>query len=219
MQSRIRVSNMKKTAVAAIAASALVLAACGSEEEATTAASSKVAAASSKAVSAAADASTTVAEEMSKPAESPSEAPPAAPEATAIPEDLQVPEIPAVVHQPIEAAPASPEDAAAIEGLVYGLNNGTTLRSYMAYIPDNSCQAALDAHGGREALDLDKIPDVPMSQVEQFAQAKPHVDNVTDIRVQGDVASASVTGTSDGETTTNTQRFRRENGRWTFCAE
>lgn len=227
MQNRIRVSNMKKVAVAAIAASALVLASCSDSGDSgntasggTSAASSDKSAsskgsgggASTSASGAAASGAATSSGEA-KPAEgASSDAPP-------LPENVTPPALPTTTHQPVEGGqPASPEDAKSIEGVVRGITAETTLRSYMGYIPQHTCKKVLDENGGEKSLDLGQIPDVPLDSYPDFKKAKPTIDSVTDIKVAGETASAQVTASTeaDGQTVA-TQRFAKENGKWVFC--
>lgn len=227
MQNRIRVSNMKKVAVAAIAASALVLASCSdSGDSGNTASGGTSAALSDKSASskgssggastsasgaAASGAATSSGE--AKPAEgASSDAPP-------LPENVTPPALPTTTHQPVEGGqPASPEDAKSIEGVVRGITAETTLRSYMGYIPQHTCKKVLDENGGEKSLDLGQIPDVPLDSYPDFKKAKPTIDSVTDIKVAGETASAQVTASTeaDGQTVA-TQRFAKENGKWVFC--
>ena len=227
MQNRIRVSNMKKVAVAAIAASALVLASCSDSGDSgntasggTSAASSDKSASSkgssggaSTSASGAAAAGAATSSGEAKPAEgASSDAPP-------LPENVTPPALPTTTHQPVEGGqPASPEDAKSIEGVVRGITAETTLRSYMGYIPQHTCKKVLDENGGEKSLDLGQIPDVPLDSYPDFKKAKPTIDSVTDIKVAGDTASAQVTASTeaDGQTVA-TQRFAKENGKWVFC--
>ena len=226
MQNRIRVSNMKKVAVAAIAASALVLASCSDSGDSgntacggTSAASSDKTASSkgssggaSTSASAAATSAAAASSGEAKPAEGASEAPP-------LPENVTPPALPTTTHQPVEGGqPASPEDAKSIEGVVRGITAETTLRSYMGYIPQHTCKKVLDENGGEKSLDLGQIPDVPLDSYPDFKKAKPTIDSVTDIKVSGDTASAQVTASTESEgQTVATQRFAKENGKWVFC--
>ena len=226
MQNRIRVSNMKKVAVAAIAASALVLASCSDSGDSGNTASGGTSAASSDktasskgssggASTSASGAATSAAAASSgeaKPAEGASEAPP-------LPENVTPPALPTTTHQPVEGGqPASPEDAKSIEGVVRGITAETTLRSYMGYIPQHTCKKVLDENGGEKSLDLGQIPDVPLDSYPDFKKAKPTIDSVTDIKVSGDTASAQVTASTEAEgQTVATQRFAKENGKWVFC--
>ena len=226
MQNRIRVSNMKKVAVAAIAASALVLASCSDSGDSGNTASGGTSAASSDktasskgssggastSASAAATSAAAASSGEAKPAEGASEAPP-------LPENVTPPALPTTTHQPVEGGqPASPEDAKSIEGVVRGITAETTLRSYMGYIPQHTCKKVLDENGGEKSLDLGQIPDVPLDSYPDFKKAKPTIDSVTDIKVAGETASAQVTASTeaDGQTVA-TQRFAKENGKWVFC--
>ena len=227
MQNRIRVSNMKKVAVAAIAASALVLASCsdsgdsGNTASGGTSAASSDKSASSKGSSGGASTSASGAA-ASGAATSSGEAKPAegaSSDAPPLPENVTPPALPTTTHQPVEGGqPASPEDAKSIEGVVRGITAETTLRSYMGYIPQHTCKKVLDEHGGEKSLDLGQIPDVPLDSYPDFKKAKPTIDSVTDIKVAGETASAQVTASTeaDGQTVA-TQRFAKENGKWVFC--
>ena len=218
MQNRIRVSNMKKVAVAAIAASALVLASCsdsgdsGNTASGGTSAASSDKSASSKGSSGGASTSASGAA-ASGAATSSGEAKPAegaSSDAPPLPENVTPPALPTTTHQPVEGGqPASPEDAITAE---------TTLRSYMGYIPQHTCKKVLDENGGEKSLDLGQIPDVPLDSYPDFKKAKPTIDSVTDIKVAGETASAQVTASTeaDGQTVA-TQRFAKENGKWVFC--
>ena len=227
MQNRIRVSNMKKVAVAAIAASALVLASCSDSGDSGNTASGGTSAASSDktasskgssggastSASAAATSAAAASSGEAKPAEgASSDAPP-------LPENVTPPALPTTTHQPVEGGqPASPEDAKSIEGVVRGITAETTLRSYMGYIPQHTCKKVLDENGGEKSLDLGQIPDVPLDSYPDFKKAKPTIDSVTDIKVSGDTASAQVTASTESEgQTVATQRFAKENGKWVFC--
>ena len=227
MQNRIRVSNMKKVAVAAIAASALVLASCsdsgdsGNTASGGTSAASSDKSASSKGSSGGASTSASGAA-ASGAATSSGEAKPAegaSSDAPPLPENVTPPALPTTTHQPVEGGqPASPEDAKSIEGVVRGITAEPTLRSYMGYIPQHTCKKVLDENGGEKSLDLGQIPDVPLDSYPDFKKAKPTIDSVTDIKVAGETASAQVTASTeaDGQTVA-TQRFAKENGKWVFC--
>lgn len=226
MQNRIRVSNMKKVAVAAIAASALVLASCSdSGDSGNTASGGTSAASSDKSASSkgsSGGASTSASAAASGAATSSGEAKPAegaSSDAPPLPENVTPPALPTTTHQPVEGGqPASPEDAKSIEGVVRGITAETTLRSYMGYIPQHTCKKVLDENGGEKSLDLGQIPDVPLDSYPDFKKAKPTIDSVTDIKVSGETASAQVTASTEAEgQTVATQRFAKENGKWVFC--
>ena len=227
MQNRIRVSNMKKVAVAAIAASALVLASCsdsgdsGNTASGGTSAASSDKSASSKGSSggASTSASGAAASGAATSSGEPKPAEGASSDAPPLPENVTPPALPTTTHQPVEGGqPASPEDAKSIEGVVRGITAETTLRSYMGYIPQHTCKKVLDENGGEKSLDLGQIADVPLDSYPDFKKAMPTIDSVTDIKVSGETASAQVTASTEAEgQTVATQRFAKENGKWVFC--
>ena len=110
---------------------------------------------------------------------------------------------------------ASPEDAAAIESLIRGSLEPTTVRSMLQYVPQNTCNRVIEAAGGAAALDFSQIPDVPLNQIPGANTGT--VDSISDIVVDGDAASAWVVASGNGQTDSATQRFLREDGRWKFC--
>lgn len=119
---------------------------------------------------------------------------------------------------PVEGGePANEADRAELEGLLNGMYDATTLHGFLGYLPANTCNELLAEQGGAAAFDLGGIPDLPMSAVPSYLEANPRVDSVENIQVNGDTASASVTATSGGESTTDTHRFRYEDGAWKFC--
>lgn len=229
--------NFKNAAVAAVACSALVLAACGSEEDNTNASADTTTTATSTSTAT----STAGSEAESSADETTTETTTRDAAAAANGENGQDGEVveehvvegqqfdpnnPDSYQLPVEnaqldpvegGAPASPEDAQAITALLNNINNETTLRGYLGYIPNNACTRVLDEAGGRGAIDLSQIPDVPLNAYPDFANAKATINSVDDIVVNGDEASALVTASTADGTTTETQRFLRENGRWTFC--
>lgn len=129
---------------------------------------------------------------------------------------------------PVRAgAPADGADVAAINDLVGGAYEQTTLRGWVSYIPNNSCQALLDdvnaqvqaQYGTTDALDFSVIPETPLSEVPQYTEAQATLQSVDNVAVDGAQASADVTVNSGGQTDTSTMRFLREGDRWTFCSD
>lgn len=203
---------MKKMLAATVAASGLFfIAACGSDE-AETAASAMSSVASSVESSAAESSSSAEAESTT------AEAAPSAvqEEIASIAAEVQA-GLPNLSLEPVQGEAASPEQAAAIEGLIRGVAKETSLRGYLTYIPNNTCSRVIEANGGMAALDVSQVPDVALAAYPQFQNAQVSIDSVSDIQVQGDTASAVVTATSGGESTTATQRFLNEGGSWKFC--
>ncbi|WBT07979.1 hypothetical protein PAB09_08680 [Corynebacterium sp. SCR221107] len=220
-----RPSKWKKTLVASTVIATLALSACGSSDEEDTAAAGSSATPTSSAVvtsaaessalqSSAADATDVSSDAAAPEAEAEAEAAavdPAVDPAAA----LEQAQIAVTELQPVQGQPASDADAAAITSLVTNINNETTLRGYIAYVPNRTCSRVIEANGGQAALDFSVIPDAPLSTIPEAADS--HVDGVSDIVINGNTASATVTATSNGQTTTGTQRFLNEGGNWLFC--
>lgn len=220
-----RPSKWKKTLVASTVIATLALSACGSsDEEDTAAAGSSATPTSSTVVTSAAESSALQSSAAdATDVSSDAAAPEAAPEAEAAAVDpavdpaaaLEQAQIAVTELQPVQGQPASDADAAAITSLVTNINNETTLRGYIAYVPNRTCSRVIEANGGQAALDFSVIPDAPLSTIPEAADS--HVDGVSDIVINGNTASATVTATSNGQTTTGTQRFLNEGGNWLFC--
>ncbi|ALC06288.1 hypothetical protein CDES_09500 [Corynebacterium deserti GIMN1.010] len=219
----IRITS-KKVACAAFMATPLFLAACGSDSADTEAASTTEAtttsttkSSTSSTASSTESTESTVAETTEAPAGESAESSVNAEEQAQL-DALQQ----ELIQNPItvaEAAPvengqaASPEDAAAIESLIRGSAEATTLRSSFGYMINNTCSRVLEASGANATpIDLNSIPDVPLG-----GDGTGTVDSVSDIAVQGDTASAWVVATAGGTTDSATQRFQREGGQWKFC--
>ena len=124
--------------------------------------------------------------------------------------------------EPLAMAPvdggqdADPATTDEINQLVRGMYDTSTMREFVGYLPAHACQRALN-EGQYDQLDLEQIPDVPMSSLDSKGWNEAYVESVDDIKVNGDQASATVNlHTSQGEDT-NTLRFLHEGDRWTFC--
>lgn len=238
-QNRVAVSTMTapaKVLVSVVAAGSLLLTACGKDADntdnaAASAASSAATSASAAASSASAPASSSAAEASVAEMQNPDGEQPPAPEdqmpPTAQPDSgVEIPEAMRQAAQlgeeedlaPIEnGQPASDADRQQIQDLVFGLDKQTTIRSYIGYVPSHTCRAVVEANGGEAATDVSGLPDLPLSEWPQYRNANPKVNNVDNVLVQGDLASANVTATSGGQTRTDVQRFAREDGQWKFC--
>lgn len=107
-----------------------------------------------------------------------------------------------------------------IHGLIAGAYTATTLHEMLTYIPNNTCNATLDRVGGRLTdEDLAQVPDMPLNEVPGFDPDAVTFKGISNLRVDGNQASADVTvNTPEGEQT-NTQRFVNEDNRWKFCGE
>lgn len=92
---------------------------------------------------------------------------------------------------------------------------------------DNSCKKVVDQtnqelasrgtsleqteHEMQQAVDAAKAAGRPVPPV-------PKTDaKLSDVRVDGDIASATVTVTANGQTESGVQRFQREGGQWKVC--
>ncbi|MDT9409154.1 Rv0361 family membrane protein [Corynebacterium rouxii] len=214
MSINLHLSSLKLPVLACATAGVMVLTACGSDGDSSDSSANKTSTGTSTSKSASAktgEPSDVPASESAAPAPAPENEQPA-------PGPIDNPEISFIPQAPVaDGAPASAEDQQAIEGLVRGMMNATTVRQFMGYIPQNTCARYLEANGGLAAMNIDQIPDVPLADFPQYAHARPTIDSVTDVQVNGDSASATVTSTADGQTNSAVQRFARENGRWTFC--
>ncbi|AWR16317.1 hypothetical protein CIP107577_01605 [Corynebacterium diphtheriae] len=219
MSISLHLSSLKLPILACATAGVMVLTACGSDGDSSDSSASNTSTGASTSKSASAkpsEPSDAPAPESAAPAPAPENGQPAP--GHPAPGPIDNPEISFIPQAPVaDGAPASAEDRQAIEGLVRGIMNATTVRQFMGYIPQNTCARYLEANGGLAAMNIDQIPDVPLADFPQYAHARPTIDSVTDIQVNGDSASATVTSTADGQTNSAVQRFARENGRWTFC--
>ncbi|CAB1017964.1 hypothetical protein FRC0522_01493 [Corynebacterium diphtheriae] len=219
MSINLHLSSLKLPVLACATAGVMVLTACGSDGDSSDSSANKTSTGTSTSKSASAktgEPSDVPASESAAPAPSPENEQPAPGQPA--PGPIDNPEISFIPQAPVaDGAPASAEDQQAIEGLVRGMMNATTVRQFMGYIPQNTCARYLEANGGLAAMNIDQIPDVPLADFPQYAHARPTIDSVTDVQVNGDSASATVTSTADGQTNSAVQRFARENGRWTFC--
>lgn len=117
----------------------------------------------------------------------------------------------------VDGHAANEADRAEIERLVRGIYEVETFHQFLRYVPENTCNEAIAAQGGPQAMDLAGIPDQPLHQWDVYASAQPHIASVEDIRVEGNHASAVVTAVSAGQSETRTQRYLHEDGRWKFC--
>ncbi|WP_155895133.1 hypothetical protein [Corynebacterium vitaeruminis] len=211
---------MKASLVAVTAIAALGMSACGSGDEGDSSSSSSTAATSASATTSAATSSAAASSSAASESttESAAEDTQAADDAAAAAAAAQQALANATPQAPVDnGSPASAADAQAITDLVMGINQATTLRSYLSYLPDHLCDSQIEANGGRQAFDVSQIEDVPLTSIPGL-ESGAHVDSVSDIMVSGNTASASVTGTAGGNTTTETQRFLNEGGTWKFCS-
>lgn len=123
-----------------------------------------------------------------------------------------------VEAEPLSGGVAAGEgDRAEIEALVHGLYEADTLHEFLSYLPENTCREVTEAPGAPGRPDFSDLPDTPLAELPGYLDARPYVESVTDLRVDGNLASASITAVSAGQWDTSTQRYLREDGAWTFC--
>lgn len=219
-------SPLKKTLIASAFIAPLVLGACSSEAEETTEAQNGAAAAAAGDSAAKQGGTGSGAEVEDDAAEegadqTVSDAGGATAEGDSIDpaaDPLDMEQLTFAELAPVEGGqPADETDHAEIESLITGMYETTTLHEILLYVPQNACQDVIQEAGGEAAFDLGGIPDMPLNAIPQYSNSNSQVDAVEDVQVDGDTASATVTATSDGQSLTEVQRFRHEDGAWKFC--
>ncbi|MEJ5997068.1 hypothetical protein [Corynebacterium sp. H130] len=214
---------LRRTGAAIVVASVLVVSGCGSKEEskpaATSAPSSSSAAKSSAAPSSqssAAPSSSSSASSASK-AESSSQSKPAA--AAPVPGGLPQAPVKSNVEPAAQGRPGTPEEIQAITERVKKQESATTIHQYINTFVDSMCTEVLNQQGGAAAFNLAGIPDAPLTVMPDYAATATKVTDVTNVLVEGDRATASITTvTGAGESATNTMAFRNEQGTWKICS-
>lgn len=136
--------------------------------------------------------------------------------------------LPVVEVQPIEGGKAaSQEDIAAMTKTMNNIYNPPGLVEWSRTIMNNSCKRVVDqtnAELQRKGTSLEKTEGEMRQAVaaaERAGQPVPPIPpsqaKLTDVKVDGNVASATVTVTTQGQSETGVQRFARENGQWKVC--
>lgn len=118
---------------------------------------------------------------------------------------------------PSAGGAASGEDAAQITDLTTGLNGDMLMSEFYQYTLDHYCTGYIDAKGGREnmqaTIDSMRGDDKLLSEAGTVA----NITDVSDIRVDGDHATANVSGTLNDQQNSAQMQYLRENGAWTIC--
>lgn len=104
-----------------------------------------------------------------------------------------------------------------INGLVRGLYDQQDMRSFMRYMPDHTCQRVLDAQPELRNADYSQIPQVSMDEASNGQWKNTFVQDIRDIQVKDNTASATVEVATPQGPDTTTMRFANEGGNWTFC--
>lgn len=225
-------SPVKKTVLSLAMIVPLALSACGSGDDAAEDSTGSSAAASSGKAGATSSSAAPSSEQASSSEQAPAGADSEDAQALANGE-TPLGNVPVV--KPVEGGQAASQaDVDAINGLVRGLYETTTLRQFFQYMPDHACQAVRNANNGELAnMDYNQVPDVPMdslksgmaaegqdtSGLEGFDWNATGVDSVNDVLVNGDDASATINVNTNNGVDSSTMRFKREGGNWTFCGE
>lgn len=131
--------------------------------------------------------------------------------------------MPENTNQPIEGGQeGSAEDRKQMEETARAVLNPPSFAGWTRTILENSCSAVVDPmmdELNRQGLTLEQVEeagrlaeaqgqglDVPRSEV-----------SISDVRVDGNRASASLTVRSDGNEQTETMIYEKEDGRWKLC--
>lgn len=109
-----------------------------------------------------------------------------------------------------------------MEEVVYKVTNPESFATWTRTILDNSCAALREPameEFERQGLTLDMVEQLMKTQEAQGATIDMPATkvSVSDVRVSGDRASASVTSENSSGTATNVQLFAKEDGRWKLC--
>ncbi|MBG6121930.1 hypothetical protein [Corynebacterium aquatimens] len=136
--------------------------------------------------------------------------------------------IPSNTAKPIaNGKPGSEADKKAMTAAVHAILNPPSLGAWTRVILDNSCKPIRDMTNEKlaaQGMTLEQT-EQQFKLAEQAAKAQgqplppPPTASVklSDVRVDGNKASANATITSNGQTETGVQRFERENGKWKVC--
>lgn len=130
--------------------------------------------------------------------------------------------------QPIEnGQPASEADVRAMTDTMNRIYNPGDFVSWTRVIMDNSCKKVVDQTNQQlasQGTSLEKTErEMQLAVDAAKAQGRPippvpaTQTSLSDVRVNGDTASANVTVNTNGQTESGVQRFARENGQWKVC--
>lgn len=230
----------KKTVAAAVLVAPLALAACGSNEDVVTGMATEtnmVTVAPDEAKPADAKKEKKQ-EEQDKPEEGKPEGQPDPenPQAQGAPNEgaagvvnpFEDGTIPSVEIKPIEGGQSGTEaDVKKMTETMNRIYNPDDLVSWSRVIMDNSCKKVVDqtnqelASRGTSLEQTEREMQQALDAARAAGRPAPAVPKTTaqlsDVRVDGDIASATVTVNSGGQTETGVQRFAREGDQWKVC--
>lgn len=221
----------KKSVAAACLVAPLTLAACGSGDE--TNVVSETATATNTITSAAqageeSTAENTDAEKATEDPNNPEADAAAAGAAGGIVNPFEDGTIPTVEVKPIEGGKeASKADIDAMTETMNRIYNPKDLVSWSRTIMDNSCQKVVDqttqelASRGTSLEQTEREMQQAVDAAKAAGRPVPPIPatspTLSDVKIDGDVASATVTVTTNGQTDSGVQRFAREGGQWKVC--
>ncbi|WIM66938.1 hypothetical protein QP027_07295 [Corynebacterium breve] len=119
--------------------------------------------------------------------------------------------------QPLQSGvEGSPEVTAEIRAVIDDLYAQNTLKGMTDAMLNNTCARVIDENGGPQAFDTGSMPDMSFAEL-GIDTSQNYVENVSDVKVDGNRASATVSvHTKDGPSHA-TQIFEHENGSWKMC--
>ncbi|MBN9643623.1 hypothetical protein ACFSSC_11505 [Corynebacterium mendelii] len=112
---------------------------------------------------------------------------------------------------------ATDADRSAIRDVMARSLSGPNVQAVMLNAFNNTCDSVLAQAGGREAavnMVQQNIPPVPIPP-----GGEGRIDNVDNVIVNGNEATAVVTATANFQTNTEKQYFVREGDRWLLCGK
>lgn len=135
--------------------------------------------------------------------------------------------VPVAEVEPIQGQAGNEADIKGMTETMHNIYNPKDVVSWSRVILDNSCKQVVDqtkqelASRGtsieqterevQQAMDAYRAAGRPLPPVPQTAVS------LNDVRVNGDIASASVTVSTNGQSDTAVQRFKREGDHWKVC--
>lgn len=111
-------------------------------------------------------------------------------------------------------APAPGSDEEQITQLVTQMYDQKTYSDFVNYMPSHQCQELVAQNGVQNPAPLD---DTPLEQMPGFDRSQTGIEDVKDIQVNGNRATATVVSKSQGEVLSTQVVFAKENNQWTFC--
>ncbi len=129
-------------------------------------------------------------------------------------------ETPSSGPKPINGKPGSEQDVESIKDALghYGDTSGT-VRHYYESTKAYTCKDRIAAHP--EVFSDENINSLPNESIDKMGLAGsiPKFNNISNLKVDGDRATASVNTTFNGATSTGTMLFTKEDGQWKVCSD